>query len=176
MAKASSWETWTNSSGYGPIALVEKLDPTNDGVSTYKTTTIASFTATSPSSATTTAQTAVTGLGSYNTMSVYATLTGATGGTLDVYLQYSPDLGNTWVDYMHFVQKAAASAATIHYFSVSKSAQQTTITAVGTGTSPALAAGTVLGGDWGDRLRVVFVAGASTSAGASQTILATFTS
>lgn len=129
---------------------------------------------TSPASATTTAGTAVTGLGGYRSMSVYAKLTGATGGTLDVYLQYSPDGGTTWVDYAHFPQISAGASAIYRVWNVSKSAQQTSLATVGTGTSPALSANSILGGDWGDRLRTVMVAGAGTSAGAAQTLLLTF--
>jgi cellobiose phosphorylase len=58
-------------------------------------------------------------------------------------------------------------------WNVSKSAQQTTLATVGTGTSPALTANSILGGDWGDRLRTLMVAGSGTSAGAAQTILIT---
>jgi len=104
-------------------------------------------------------------------LSIFSTLQGATGGTLDVYIQYSPDGGTTWVDYAHFPQLAAGAGATSRVWSASKNAQQTTLTSVGTGASPALGANTIVGGDWGDRLRVVAVAGASTSAGALQTLL-----
>lgn len=125
---------------------------------------------TSRSDAGTTAGTATTDLGRYRSMLVYASLQGATGGTLDVYLQGSPDGGTTWVDLVHFAQLAAGAAALYRVCAISKAGQQTTLTAVGTGSSPALAAGTVVGGDWGDRLRVVHTAGAGTSAGAAQTI------
>ncbi len=133
-------------------------------------TTAVDLTATSPASATTTAQTAVTGIGQYRSMMIFATIQGATGGTLDIYLQASPDNGTTWIDYAHFPQLAAAAAAINRVWVVSKSGQQTTLTAVGTGTSPALAVNTIVGGEWGDRIRVVFVSGAGTTAGASQTI------
>ena len=107
-------------------------------------------------------------------MSVHAKLAGATGGTLDVYLQFSPDGGTTWVDYAHFPQISAGASAIYRVWNVSKSAQQTSLATVGTGTSPALSANSILGGDWGDRLRTVMVAGAGTSAGAAQTLLLTF--
>jgi len=130
---------------------------------------------TSPASASTAVGVTLTGLGPYRSMSIYAALTGATGGTLDVYLQYSPDGGTTWVDYAHFAQLAAGASTVYRVWNVSKCQQQTTIQTVGTGTSPALSGTTIIGGDWGDRLRVVYVAGASTSLGASQTILVTLT-
>jgi hypothetical protein len=128
------------------------------------------LTATSPSSATTTAQTAITTVGPYRSMFIYASIQGATGGTLDIYLQVTPDSGTTWVDYAHFPQIAAGAAAIKRVWAVTKQAQQTTLATVGTGTTPALAANTIVGGEWGSQIRVVFVAGAGTSAGASQTI------
>lgn len=133
------------------------------------------FTGTTASSGGTVAQTAVTGLGDYNSMTVYASLAGPTGDTLDVYIQFSPDGGTTWVDYAHFAQQAAAAAANYKVFSVSRASQQTTIQTVGTGTTPVLAAGTVVGGDWGDRLRVVTKSGASVSAGVAISVLAVLT-
>lgn len=122
---------------------------------------------TSPAAASTVANIPVKGLGIYRSMFCYAGLTGATGGALDVYIQTSPDGGTTWVDYAHFTQKAAGAALTHQAFTVSKGGQQTTLTTVGVGTVPALAV-SVLGGDFGDMLRVVSVAGAGTSAGAAQ--------
>lgn len=131
---------------------------------------VADLSATSPAAASTVAGTPVTGLQGFRSMAIYANLQGATGGTLDIYLQFTPDLGTTWVDYAHFTQKAAAGAATKQVWTVSRSAQQLTIATVGTGTSPALTANSIIGGEWGDQMRVVFVAGTSTSAGALQTI------
>lgn len=132
--------------------------------------TVVDLSATSPSSATTSAQPPSTGLGPYKSMLIYTELQGATGGTLDVYLQVSPDNGTTWVDYAHFPQLAAAAAATKRLWSVSKHAQQTTLTTVGTGTNPALAANSIVGGEFGDRIRVVFVSGSGTTLGAAQVI------
>jgi hypothetical protein len=143
---------------------------TNGTIAQPVGTATASLNFTSPASATTVAQTPVTGLGPYRSMVVFANIQGGTGGTLDIYIQFSPDGGTTWVDYAHFAQLAAGAAAITRAFAVSKSGQQTTLQTVGTGTSPALAASTIIGGDWGDRLRVVAVAGTSTSAGAAQVI------
>jgi hypothetical protein len=136
---------------------------------------IVDFSATSPASAITVAGTAVTGLAGYSSMTFYAALTGGTGGTLDLYLQWSPDEGTTWVDYAHFVQLASGATIIHRMFSTSSRAQQITVATIGVGSSPALAANTVVGGAWGDRLRVVMVAGASTSAGAAQVLKAVFT-
>ena len=130
-----------------------------------------SLTFTSPAAAGPVAQAPVLGLGAYESLSIFSTMQGATGGTLDIYIQYSPDAGTTWVDYAHFPQIAAGAGATSRVWNVAKDAPQATLTNVGTGTSPSLAANSILGGDWGDRLRVLAVAGAGTSAGAAQTVL-----
>lgn len=113
-------------------------------------------------------------LQNYDALSIRATLTGATGGTLDVYLQTSVD-GTEWVDYAHFAQIAAATAAATYAFTVSRSGQNTSINTVGRNLTPALAANSVIGGDFGNQLRVVYVAGAGTSAGAAQVIRVTGT-
>lgn len=145
------------------------------------------FTETTPSAASTVASSAavvgsiagaplgvaVGGLDGLTGLFVEAILQGATGGTLDVYLQVCPIPGGNWYDYAHWVQIAAAAAPARFVFAVANTAQQLTITATGTNLTPALAAGTVVGGPWGDRLRLVFVAGAGTSAGAVQTIIVT---
>lgn len=136
-----------------------------------RSTTALTLSSTSPAAASTVIGPTILGLYAFASLSITATLTGATGGVLDIYLQVSPDNGTTWVDYAHFAQLSAGAAATTKCFTVSRGAQQTTITAVGTGTTPVLAANTVVGGDFCDRMRVLYVAGASTSAGAAQTIL-----
>ncbi len=128
------------------------------------------ITDTSPAAPGTAAGDVAGGLDRYDSLTIIATLQGATGGTLDVYLQMSPDGGTTWIDYAHYPQLAAAAVSSIRTWTVSRAAEQKTLTTVGSGTSPALAANTIMGGDWGDRLRALYVAGASTSAGAVQTI------
>jgi hypothetical protein len=125
---------------------------------------------TSPSSASTVVGNTVGGLQKLASIRVDADLTGATGGTLDVYLQTSHDEGSTWRDYAHFAQVAAGAAVAHFSFMAFRATGSSTIVATGSGTSPALAANAVLGGDFGDRMRVVYVAGAGTSAGAAQTI------
>jgi hypothetical protein len=128
------------------------------------------ITGASPASASTAVIGAVGGLQIYDSLQIIATIQGATGGTLDLYLQSSVD-GTSWYDYVHFAQFAAAAAALTRFISVSRHGQVTTLTAIGSGTSPALAVNTVLGGDFGTRLRLLAVAGASTSAGAAQAIV-----
>lgn len=131
---------------------------------------MADFSYTSANTAGTTAGTAQYGFGVYGSLWLYAELTGATGGTLDVYLQTSPDGGTTWVDYAHWPQVAGGASVILRSWAVSRGAEQKTLTTVGKSTSPALAANTIVGGAWGDGLRIVSVAGAGTSAGAAQVI------
>jgi hypothetical protein len=124
---------------------------------------------TTPAAASTAIGDVIVGLGNYDSLQIVADLVGATGGTLDVYLQTSPDGGTTWYDYAHFPQLLAAAAAIRYMVNVS-SRTTSSIVVVGKGTTPALALNTVVGGTWGDRLRALYVAGAATSAGAAITI------
>jgi hypothetical protein len=100
-----------------------------------------------------------------------ATLTGATGGTLDVYLQRKV-ADDSWFDWVHFPQ-LADGAATKRY-TVTITGNGSTIVEVGGGSdaSPgvALAANTAVDVTPGGDVRIVFVAGVGTSAGAAQTI------
>jgi hypothetical protein len=111
------------------------------------------------------------GYSKYEDITFLATLTGATGGTLDVYVQHSAD-GVDWYDYVHFSQLAPAAAAATYSY---PPALNDNIVAVGKGTAGSagpltLPPGTVAGGRCHDQLRTVFVAGASTSAGAAQVV------
>ncbi len=126
---------------------------------------------TSPSAASTVIGTPQGGYSKYDDVTFEATLTGATGGTLDVYIQHSAD-GVDWYDYVHFSQiPALTPVATYSY----DPASNDNIVPVGKGTANSagpltLAANTVAGGRCHDQLRTVFVAGASTSAGAAQIV------
>lgn len=132
---------------------------------------------TSPASATTAASTnTATGLDRFTSLHIYAEITGATGGSLNVYLQTSPDLGTTWVDYAAFPLASAGAAVAAYAFTVSRGSQQSSMIAVGKNLTPALTANSVLGGDFGDRMRAVFKANASTTAGAAQVITISGTS
>lgn len=111
-----------------------------------------------------------TGLQPFDNIVIDADLVGATGGTLDVYVQRSFDNGTTWRDFIHFPQLAAGAAAV--KYSVAPSVGAGTIVVVGAGTSPALAVNTCVNGHVGDSLRVLMVAGAGTSAGAAVTVAA----
>ncbi len=138
------------------------------------------FLETSPSSATTLASSvAVQGadsrlpagvagpLDDYDAISIVAELIGATGGTLDVYLQTSGDMGITWIDYLHFPQLAAGAAAIRFASSSSNFSQATAATVVGKNLVPALAANTSINGAFTDRMRLVMVGGVGTTVGAA---------
>lgn len=132
---------------------------------------------TSPATASTVASAnTATGLDRFTSLHVYAEITGATGGSLNVYLQTSPDLGTTWVDYASFPLASAGASVATYSFTVSRGAQQSSMVAVGKNLSPLLAANSVIGGDFGDRMRAVFKANASTTAGAAQVITISGTS
>lgn len=99
-----------------------------------------------------------------------ATLIGGTGGTLDVYLQRKLAT-NSWADWVHFPQIAAGVTKR---YSLAITGEGTSIVEVGGGTDAApgvaLAANAAVNIIPGGDVRVVFVAGAGTSAGASNTI------
>jgi len=103
----------------------------------------------------------------YESIEVIAELKGATGGVLDVYMQTSPDGGLTWFDTIHWPQQSAAGAQAYYNSPLSQAATTSTPVVVGKNLVPALAANTVVNGSFGDRFRLVMVAGTSTSAGAS---------
>jgi hypothetical protein len=126
---------------------------------------------TSPSSNTTTAGTQeAIGLDRYDWFMLDATLTQATGGTLDVYVQRWCSKLAEWRDWIAFPQLAAGS--TVFRYTV-MTGSGTSITVVGQGTSPTLAANTFIGGHPGSKVRMCFKAGASTSAGAVQKVCVT---
>lgn len=130
------------------------------------TDTISLNAGTSPASASTAVVTGVSSFKNFDAITFIATIRGATGGTLDVYVQHSQD-GTNWYDYIHFPQLTAAAAAVTYHYSP---ALNDVLTVIGSGTTPALAAGTCAGGHPFEYLRVLYVAGASTSAGAAQSI------
>lgn len=120
---------------------------------------------------------AVGGLDLYERIGVVAELVGATGGALDIYIQ-SKIGDDKWVDVAHYPQLSSAAAAVKYAHQLAQSSPiAVTPTVVGVsaddvtaGAAPVLAANTVLPGHVGQQLRVVAVAGASTSAGAAITI------
>jgi hypothetical protein len=109
---------------------------------------------------------------SYDAVDVIAELKGATGGTLDVYLQISPNDGIDWFDLIHWPQLGAGASAVIYQAPISNATATTTTTVVGKNLSPTLGSatpttGVVVNGAFSDRMRLVMVAGTSTSAGAA---------
>jgi hypothetical protein len=121
----------------------------------------------------------IRGLDRFNWFTIDAALVGATGGTLDVYLQRQVALdsadevtGGVWSDWIHFAQLGAGAAAVKYTLQPGASID---ITAVAHGSdaapgTPALAAGEFIGGHPGVAVRCVCVAGASTSAGGAVAI------
>jgi len=132
------------------------------------------ITGTTPSSATTAVVgSPITDVGQFIDLQVTADLVGATGGTLDVYVQRFDQKANAgagrWVDWIHFPQLAAA-AGPIRYTVNAASVASQAITVVGVDLTPALAANTATGGHPGDLVRVIATGGAGTSAGAVVTV------
>jgi len=105
--------------------------------------------ATSPNAPGTVAVAGVNGFSTARSLAIIATVRGA-----------------TWFDYWHLTQLSAGAAAKTFCYCPSAS---NAIVEIGSGLSPILAAGAVRGGPWCDWLRVLYVAGASTSAGGAQT-------
>lgn len=129
------------------------------------------MTVTSANTATTAVGTVLAvGLDECESLTIIGALVGHTGGTLDVYIQTSFDAGTTWYDYAHFTQLASGAAAIRYGWHVSRATGQTTVLTLGTGSTVALAAGAILGGGWGNQMRLVTVGGVGTSAGAAQTV------
>lgn len=119
------------------------------------------------------------GLTRFSVLTVDAILQGATGGTLDLYLQRLVDpVNGIWFDWARYTQLAAAVAAKSYTLSLDPSAAAPTITNVGewnaaaSGT-PVLAAGAIVPCHPGDQLRLVAVAGAGTTAGSTQAVYVT---
>lgn len=140
---------------------------------------------TSPAAASTAAGASASGLAKFTAVRVDAVLTGATGGALDVYIQRKL-AANVWVDWAHFPQLAAGASAVAYSFTVTTGNLGTAATGTLSATiaaittrgndatpSPGLAAATLDLNHPGDHIRVVYVAGASTSAGAAQVITVT---
>lgn len=131
------------------------------------------LTHTSPSSASTAVGANIASSGiltSADKLVIDANLLGGTGGTLDVYLQRKL-ASNSWADWIHFPQIAAGTAKR---YTVTITGEGSSIVEVGVGTDAApgvaLAANTAVNVIPCGDVRVVFVAGGGTSAGASNTV------
>lgn len=118
-------------------------------------------------------------IGLYSTCSVVFTVQGATGGTLDVYLQTRfKQLGTAgfWVDVAHLPQVAAGAGVATFATSLTRWSSSTPAFVSGLNTAsltPALPVNTVLSGVLGIQIRTVYKTGAGTTAGAAQAIFAT---
>ncbi len=134
-------------------------------------------TATSPAAASTTAVVATLFKGGFfrnaDKLVIDATLLGGTGGTLDVYLQRKI-ASDTWRDWVHFPQIAAATAKK---YTLTITGEGSSIVETGGGSDAApgvaLAANTAVNVIPGDDVRIVFVSGGGVSAGASNSITIT---
>jgi hypothetical protein len=176
-ARASSWTSggavvqWVASTANAPVSEV---------VATTNPNGVTLVNGASPAGAGTVVGTAVLGLDPYTKALVYAVLQGATGGTLDVYIQSSLNGGAVggWVDVAHFPQLAAAAGKIGYFLSLTRGDASGNAAAVApivvniVDGTPVLAANFFIPSGFGNALRVVFVAGAGTSAGATQTIIA----
>lgn len=102
-----------------------------------------------------------------------AALTGGTGGTLDVYLQRKI-ASDTWRDFVHFPQLAAGASKN---YTVTITGEGTSIAESfgGSDASPGvgLAANAVINVIPAGEIRMVFVSGSGTSAGAANTVVIT---
>lgn len=128
-----------------------------------------------PAAASTAAGTTIKGgaLRTADALMVDALLVGGTGGVLDVYLQRKL-AADTWVDWIHFPQVSAG--ATVRY-SCAITGKGSSIVAVGGGSDAApgvaLAANTAVDVIPGGDVRLVYVAGAGTSAAGAATVTIT---
>lgn len=112
-------------------------------------------------------------LDSYSALNIVAEFSGATGGSLDLYIQVSTDMGLNWYDVVHFTQATALSPDKIYDVPMSNATTTTAPTVIGKNLAPALSAGTggaVVNGAFSDRMRLVMVAGSGTSAGTSVSV------
>ena len=132
------------------------------------------YTATSPATAVTAVADPMGGLDKCDYVIIDASLAGGTGGTLDIYLQREIDgtASDVWADWYHFAQLSAGSTAKVSVTSDMATTTAPIVIGIGTLAVPAvaLAANTLTAREPMGRVRMVFVAGASTSAGAAQTI------
>jgi hypothetical protein len=111
----------------------------------------------------------------YEAVDVIAEIAGATGGPLSVYLQISPDDGLNWYDLIAWPVAAAGSGVKYYQSPVSNATNTPAPVPVGKNLGPALAnagLGTVVNGAFSDRMRLIMVAGALTTAGAAVVVRA----
>lgn len=104
----------------------------------------------------------------YDKLTIVATLTGVSVGTLDLYIEDSWDGGATWYNVAHFTQLAGGAAVATKRQVIPYPGTGAAV-AIGKGTlaSPTLtlAANTFIEGPWGPLLRIISVTGAGANAG-----------
>jgi hypothetical protein len=122
------------------------------------------------------------GLDEYGDVTIDAAVLGATGGTLDIYFQSTvkgpPQVAKEaarWFDVAHLPQLANGAAALRWVFQITRSrgapAATVSVTSdVSVNGTSSLAVNTILSQALGDGIRMVLVAGASTTAGAALVI------
>jgi len=101
----------------------------------------------------------VTGLESFASVMLVATVVGSAGGVTDVYAQTRHGNGD-WYDVAHFPQVAGGGATVVYRVPLSRSGSVAVPVVIGAAGAVALAANAVIQGDFGDALRLVAVTGA----------------
>lgn len=112
-------------------------------------------------------------LDDYESVNFVAEITPNAGGTLDVYVQLSPNGGSKWFDVIHFTQVAGGGSTQRQSAPLSQATNTVNTTTIGVNLFPSLTAGTVVNGAFLDRCRLVMVSGAGTSAAGSVTVYVT---
>lgn len=122
----------------------------------------------------------LTGLKQYDLFTLDLLVQGATGGTLDLYLQrlVDPAGSGIWADWARLTQLAAAAAQKLYSLTFDTNGVAPAITNLGTWTTAGagtvvLAAGSVAAVHPGDQLRLWAVAGSGTTVGAAQSVYVT---
>ena len=122
----------------------------------------------SPAGATTTVGTAiVANLEASDSVLLVLSVVGHAGGVLDVYVQSRHGAGN-WVDVAHVPQLGDGAGAITYRIPLSRYTSILAPVVVGVAGVPALAANSVVEGEFGDALRLVAVGGAGGAGGAVQ--------
>ena len=117
---------------------------------------LGTMTVLTPTGAGTNVSGTVSGLEAFDSVILVATLVGQKTGTVDLYVQ-SRHGDVEWVDVAHFAQVPAIAAQSQLRVVLSRYASVGTPDPVGTGMAPALAAGDVVPGEFGDALRLLCV-------------------
>jgi hypothetical protein len=104
-------------------------------------------------------------------MQITAVVANPSGGSLDLYVQSSPDDGTHWFDQVHFTTFASGTGGTqVATLSAISQPASAAPVAIGSGTTPSLANSTVVQGMGFNRLRLIMVAGSGTNAGVAVTV------